>query len=268
MGRGAEPALADVAEQAQLGVAVHKPARADVPRQERLIELFPRVFLARCVAAQAEPEALSQRVLVFAAPPHGEAHARFRQVFRVAAEGQAAYIDGVRVRGGADVGARRHGAADIHRPAPPGPYQGEEAPDIGSHLRRRLPGQHPLEVAARQAVLPLEEERARQLQADPHEAGPADQYLAQGRNGLVQERLSVLFGDARPLRCLGRRQAPEEEDVGASRMGLGQGAEDGQGLVEPAAFDQLPGLFHAGDGGWPTRNLFGGVRRSYYKWGK
>ena len=226
-------------------------------RQEGLIELFTRVFQPRCVAAQAEPEPLSQRMLVFAAPPHGEAHARRRQVLLVAAERQPAYVDGLLVRGGADVGARRHGCADVHRPAPPRAHCPQETIDVGGHQLRRLARQHPLEVPARQSVPAFEEERPGQFQAHAHQAGAVHQDGAKRGYGLVEQG-GLLFPLRRGQapRRLDGRETPQEEHVRPVRMALGQGAQDIEGLDIAAIFQQGPGALDPGVGG-KTRACLG-----------
>ncbi len=258
VGSGGEPALAGVAQQAHLGAPVHQPARADMSRQEGLIELFTRVFQPRCVAAQAEPEPLSQRMLVFAAPPHGEAHARRRQVLLVAAERQPAYVDGLLVRGGADVGARRHGGADVHRPTPPRPH---------CALRKRLmlaatsfgglPASTRSKCLPGQAVAAFEEERPGQFEPHAHQAGAVHQDGPKRGYGLV-EKGGLLFPLRRgqAARRLDGREALEEEDIGAFRMGLDQRTQDVERLGIAAIFQQGPGALDQGVGG-KTRACLG-----------
>ena len=100
-------------------------------------------------------------------------------------------------------------------------------------------------MAPRQAVLALQKERPRQLQAHTHQIGTIDQHGAEGGNSLVQKRIPLCLGNTRPPRCSGRRQAEEEECVALNHIALKQRPQDGQGLVELALLDQRPGLRHA-----------------------
>ena len=97
-------------------------------------------------------------------------------------------------------------------------------------------------MAACQSILTLQKERARQFQAHPRQLGTANQDTVQRRNRLVQQTVPLLFRDVRLLGGLDRRQGGKKADVGDLGMIPRQGAQEGQGLVEPAVSYQRPRL--------------------------
>ena len=123
-------------------------------------------------------------------------------------------------------------------PALARPHQVEEAVDVERHRRRRLAGQHQLEMPRRKRVLALEEKGPGELQADPHQLRACDQHGAEGGDRLVQQRRARVFRPARLLRRLDCREAVEEQYEGIDRLAPGQRPQYGQRLVEPAVPDQ------------------------------
>ena len=175
-------------------------------------------------------------------------------------------IDDLLLRDRADVGVRRKRKAKTPAPAPACPDRIQEAPDVDSNRRNRLARQNPLEMVACQAVLALEEERPCQFKAHPHQARLADQDAVQRRDRLVQKRILPVFRDPRPLRGPDRRQGGKKMDVGDPGMVPRQGAQEGQGLVEPAVSHQRPRLRHSRLGRHARTVL--GVRRRNGKYKK
>ena len=115
-------------------------------------------------------------------------------------------------------------------------------------------------VASR--VLALQEESPGKLQADADEAGVRDQHGAEGRDGLVQQRLPLRLGDVRLLRRADRRHAGLESDVQMPRTCRRQRPQYGQRLFEPARLEQSLRLRDLGRGrpagrGWRWRLLAG-----------
>ena len=242
----AEPALTRGGQQAHFGTPAHQPARPHVAPHERLVELCALVFPVVDVETRAQAPAVSQRILVFtAAPPH-HADVGTGAALRAPAERQAVDIDELRVRGGVDIGIRGNGEPEIPAPAAPGADHLEKPLDIGNHGRRRLAGQDPLEMVARQIVLAFEKERPRQLQTHPHQARTVDQNGVQGRDGLGQEKGPLFVINVRPGGRSDARQADEKPHVGLVGMIGSQWAQHGQGLVEAAPLHQGPRVLHPG----------------------
>ena len=100
-------------------------------------------------------------------------------------------------------GVGRQRETGTQAPAPPRPDLREKAAHVGGHCPGRASRQDVLEMLARQVVLPLEEERPGQLQADAHQIGPVKQHSAQRGDGLVQQRLPLIVGKIGLLRCSG-----------------------------------------------------------------
>ena len=117
-------------------------------------------------------------------------------------------------------------------------------------------GQHSLEVTHSEIVLPLEEERARQLQPYPHQPRRLHKHCVERGDGLVQQQLALIVGAARPLGCLQRGQAVEEERVGPDPLLLKQRAQDDDRLLEAAGIHQRLRLIDA-DGARLPRRLRG-----------
>ena len=99
-------------------------------------------------------------------------------------------IDGPLLGARADVGVRRQREAGVNAPAAAGAHLGKEGMDIRRYRLRHAAGQHRLEVALRELVFALEEERAGQLQPHPHQPRRLDQHDVEGGDGLVQQRVS------------------------------------------------------------------------------
>ena len=94
--------------------------------------------------------------------------------------------------------------------------------DICRHRRRHPAGQHQLEMALRQAVLPLQEEHPRQLQPHPYQLRTVDQDDAEGGDSLVVQRLAGLVG-VRLRRLFQRLHADAEQDGVAFLVAGAQG---------------------------------------------
>ena len=170
-----EPMLAHARQQARLAGAADQPARAHMARNGHLVELARAVLAARDVGARAQPPAILQRVLVFPAGPDRDADTGFGLVVRL--KGKRKPSDGgvehdrplVRLAG--DIAVRRQRQADAQAPALSRPHLRQEPVDVEHHRRRRLAGQHLLEMPRGQPVLALQEESPGKLQADAHQAG-------------------------------------------------------------------------------------------------
>ena len=86
----AEPLPVGSGQQAEVGAPARQPARPRVRRQEGLVEVTAAVFALRQVGADAQPQALAERLLVLAAAPDRQAKAgALLPRFLIAAEGQA-----------------------------------------------------------------------------------------------------------------------------------------------------------------------------------
>ena len=173
-------------------------------RNGHLVELVRAVLAARDVGARAQPPAVLQRVLVFPAGPDRDADTGFGLVLRLIGKrkpsDRSVEHDRLLVRLAGDIAVWRQPHADAHAPALSRPHLRQEPVDVEHHRRRWLAGQHLLEIPRRQRVLALEEESPGKLQAYAHQAGVRDQHGAEGRDGLVQQRLSFRLGDVRLLR--------------------------------------------------------------------
>ena len=158
------------------------------------------IFLAPGVGAHAQAQALAERMLVFAAAPHQHADAGGRLRFLVDPEGQdgaeRGQPDGIRAGSSADIGVRRQGKTEIGAPALARPDGAEIALDVLHHRRRRLAAQHPLEMAAGERVLALEEEGPGKVEPGAHQAGPDHQHAPQGGDGGVEKGRAGLGVDA------------------------------------------------------------------------
>ena len=84
------------------------------------------------------------------------------------------------------------------------------------------------------AILALEEEGAAELQAHPHQLGTPHQHGVEGCNGLIQQRVPLVFGKAGLLRRAERRQAVLEHRVGMHRLLPHARAQDRERLIELA----------------------------------
>ena len=71
------------------------------------------------------------------------------------------------------------------------PHRHQETANVGGHRRWRLPGQNTLETRLRQLVLPKQEKRPRQFQADACRSGLVDQNSAQGSDGFMEQGGSI-----------------------------------------------------------------------------
>ena len=147
-----------------------------------------------------------------------------------------------------DITVRRQRQAHAQAPALSRPHLRQEPVDVEHHRRRRLAGQHLLEMPRGQRVLALQEESPGKLQADADEAGVRDQHGAEGRDGLVQQRLPLRLGDVRFLRCTDRRHAGLESNVQMPRTCRRQRPQYGQRLFEPARLEQSLRLRDLGRG--------------------
>ena len=87
----------------------------------------------------------------------------------------------------------------------------EEAADVERHRRRRLAGQHMLEMPPGELVLSLEEEGAGELQPNADELGPADQHGSEEIDRLVKQLVALVLRHARPLGSLGRLHPRPEQ---------------------------------------------------------
>ncbi len=210
-----------------------------------LIEPGALVLAPGRVCAGTQPEPLRDRHLVLRPAPDRDADAGGGELLRVPLEGERQAedrdVDGPLLGAGADVRVRRQREADVEAPAPPGAHLVEEEVDVGRHRVGHAARQHRLEVAPRELVLPLEEERARQLQPHPHQVGTLDQHDVEGGDGLVQQHLPFLVRAVGPLRGLQRREAVEEERVRLDRLLLEQRPERDDRLLEAAGAHQRPG---------------------------
>ena len=164
----------------------------------------------------------------------------------VAAEGQfeaaKTDVDDTLGRAAADVAVGGQREAHIEAPALPHPDLVEEELDVGSRRLRHAAGEHVLEVALRQLVPAGAEEGARQLQPHPHQRRLLDEHGVEGTDGVVQQRLALVLVEVRLLRCLGRREAEEEDHVGGHRAGLHRRPQDGERVGEAAGRNQHPRL--------------------------
>ena len=88
-----------------------------------------------------------------------------------------------------------------------------------------------------QPVPVLQEESPGKLQAHAHQAGVRDQHGAEGRDGLVQQRLPLRLGDVRLLRRTDRRHAGLEADVQMPRTCRRERPQYGQRLFVPARLE-------------------------------
>ena len=192
-------------------------------------------------------------MLILAPRPQGGADAGGRLFLRgVEVEGQLktadVEVDDLLVRAAADVGVRQQRRTHIHRPATARPDLDQEALHIGLDRLRDLPRKHALEVAAREGVLSLVEERPREFEPHPHQFGAIDQYREQGSDSFVQQRIPIRFRNAGHSRCLGRGQTEEEPYVRAPGMVANEWAQHLERLIRPAFIEQRPGLGGAGIG--------------------
>ena len=239
-----EPMLAHVRQQARLGDPADQPARAHMARNGHLVELARAVLAARHVGARAQPPAVLQRVLVFPAGPDRDADTGFGLVLRLKDKrkpsDRGVEHDRLLVRPAGDIAVRRQRHAEAQAPALSRPHLRQEPVDVEHHRRRRLAGQHLLEMPRRQRVLALQEESPGKLQADANQAGVRDQHGAEGRDGLVQQRLACVVGNIRPPCSSDGREAVEEERVRLDRIRLEQRAQYCQRVYEPADIDQRP----------------------------
>ena len=163
-------------------------------------------------------------MLVFAAGPQREPDARLGLVLRVVGEREAlaehVYQDGPFAGAGGEIAVRRDRHADADRPPLAGPHGVEEAVDVERHPGRRLARQHDLEMPPRERVLLLEEERAGQLQAHPHQLRPGHQHRAELGDRLV-EQFVPLVGRRGARGLLHRLHAGEEAGGGVIGRGVG-----------------------------------------------
>ena len=217
-------------------------------RNGHLVELARAVLVARDVGARAQPPAILQRVLVFPAGPDRDADTGFGLVLRLKDKrkpsDRGVEHDRLLVRPAGDIAVRRQRHAEAQAPALSRPHLRQEPVDVEHHRRRRLAGQHLLEMPRRQRVLALEEEGPGKLQADADEAGVRDQHGAEGRDGLVQQRLACVVGNIRPLCSSDGREAVNEECIRLDRIRLEQRAQHCQRLCEPADIDQRTCVGH------------------------
>ena len=147
---------------------------------------------------------------------------------------------GDRRRRGDAVRGERH--ADAQAPALARPDLTEEPVDVDHHLRRRLAGQHLLEMPPGQVILALEVEGAGELEAHAHQSGIADQHGAEIGDGLAQQRVARLRLPALLLRVLQRRDAGEEQHAVPMPGVLHQQAQHAERQVVAAQLHQRPRL--------------------------
>ena len=142
--------------------------------------------------------------------------------FPLALEGQPPEhrvdVDDLAFRSSVQVAVRREGGAEIAGPALTGLHDVQEGVDVDRHRRRHPAGQHQLEVSPRQPVLPLEEKRARQLQAHPDQFRMIDQDEPEGGDGLVVQLPARIVAVGLPG-CVEGRRADVEQDGGAVVVG-------------------------------------------------
>ena len=171
----AASALARAGEQAHLGVGTHPPARPGVEGDRHLIEAAALVFPAGEVRAQAHAQALAQWMLILPSAPEDEAESRAFALELVAAERQIVDVDDLRIRHRADVRVRRDGKSEMRAPASARAHDAQETIDVGDHRLGRLAGENAIEVAAREVVLTLVEERPREFEPHAHQSGLLDE---------------------------------------------------------------------------------------------
>ena len=112
--------------------------------------------------------------LVLAAGPEREPDSRRGELLRVAPERKPEDLDELLLGGGTNVIVRGERGAEVGAPAFPGPNFAEELPHIRDDRGGQVRGKYPLEVLAGERVLPLLEERARELEAHPQEVRALD----------------------------------------------------------------------------------------------
>ena len=207
------------------------------------------------VAAGPQPRPVVERIVVLAAAPQHEADARAGQLRRIALEGEAVDVDGPLVRAGADVAVRRDRRAHVHIPPAPARIWSRNPRTLPATGIRHAARKHPLEVATGKAVLALQEERTRKLQADTHQLGPVHQHRAERRDRLVQKRIPPRLPDAGLLRRPDRREAEKEEVVGLHLTAPNQRTEHGQRLLVAARVNQRTRLRPARCGSRTGRGL-------------
>ena len=231
------PVPAGGGEHAEPGAPAHQDARPEMRRPDGVVELPAGVLPPGGLPPDPQTRPIGQRVLVLAAAPEDGPEPRTGPGAFVAAEREPEEVDGGGVGRGVDVGVRGGVEAEPGAPAPPRAHRREEAVDVGGDRRRRPAGEHALEVLPRQAVVPLQEERPRELQAHPHESGPVDQDRAERRHRLGQQG-GPPIPRRRPFGGPDGREADEEPDVGPIRVMGGQRTQDRQRFAETAALDQ------------------------------
>ena len=115
-----------------------------------------------------------------------------------------------------------------------------------------LPASTPLEVPAREVVLPLIEERPREFEPDAHQSGPADEDAPERGDGLIEQGEPFLRPGGRQAPCgLDSREAVEKEHVrpvGPLSRSPGDGAQylerlDIAALLHQPARGLDPGVF-------------------------
>ena len=240
---GALPAATRAGEHARFGAPVHQPARSGMERQEGAVVPPARVLPPRQVRAGAQPQPVSEGMLVLAPRPQRGADPGGRRFLRrVEVEGQLdsleVDVDGLLLRAAADVGVRQQRHPHVHGPAAACPDLQQEALHVGLDRIRHLAREHALEVAAREGVLFLVEERPGELQAHPHQLGPVHQDRVQGGDGLVQQSDPIRLRHPGHPRCLDRGQAVKEPYVRAFRMTAGERAQHLERLVRPTSVEQ------------------------------
>ena len=161
--------------------------------------------------------------------------------------------DDVVPRRAAEIGVRRQREAEPHRPVLARPHPRQEAVDVENHRRRRVARQDPLEMLARQRVgaaqpgqrvAALEEERAAQLEAHPHQVGAFHQHPVERRDRLVEQRVPPVLRNARKLRRPDRREAEIEQRVRVHAVALDERPQHRQRLVVAAQAHQGARLRH------------------------
>ena len=215
-------------------------------RQASAVVPPARVLPSRQVRAGAQPQPVSKGMLILAPRPQGGADPGGRLFLRGGeVEGQLdtveVDVDDLLVGAAADVAVRQQRRTHVHRPATARPNLDQEALHVGLDRIRHLPRKHALEMAAREGVLSLVEERPREFQAHAHQLGLVDQYREQGGNGLVQQRIAIRFPGAAHSRRLHRGHTEEKPYVRVLGMAAGERAQYLERLVWPASIEQRPG---------------------------